>query len=289
MFLQADDEPQGAVVARAPGERDEPPTIPRWEPIPPPPPPPPSPSFEQPPSADDVVCPRCGERNPQTRVRCQRCGLELRPRSVVAEPAPPPLPTMDAGPRRFRLWPIVALAVALVAALAAAGFVYYRGKDGTAPTGQPSASAPGRVPVDPGVIAASASSTGREGNRFVVSNTLDGNLATTWQSDGDRLSTNVGVSLTYRFNRPVRLAGITVVNGDARSDTDYQNNERVSRFAVRTDGGERSWELRDSVQPQTLDLDGTAVNSVTLVVQAVYKGTRFKDVAISEVSFVEQQ
>jgi hypothetical protein len=286
MFLQADDEPEGMVVARAPGERDEAPAIPQWQPIPPPPPPPST--LDRPPSTDDVTCSRCGERNPLTRVRCQRCGQELRPRAVVAEPPPPPSPpALDAGPRRFRVWPIVALlTAALVAAAVAVYVTRFRGTG--EPAGQPPASAPGRVPVDPALITPSASSTGRQGDRFVVSNALDGNPATAWQSDGDRLPTNIGVSLTFRFNRPVRLVAITLVNGDARTDADYQNNERVARFAVRTDKGESGWEVRDTVQPQTFELDGTELTALTLVVQAVYKGTKFKDLAISEVSFMER-
>ena len=69
-------------VARAPGERDQPapaahPVL--LQPVPPP----------HQPAPNEIGCPACHEINPATRIRCQRCGHELRPARPAALELPP--------------------------------------------------------------------------------------------------------------------------------------------------------------------------------------------------------
>ncbi len=277
MFLQPEPETQGRVVTRAPGERDEATTVL-----------PPAPAEAAPqlaaaefaPLPDEIACRRCAHRNPQTRVRCERCGDELRPPQPVATlpPLPPP------GRSHRRLWLI--LAAVLVAGAVAAGTVLIvrELRDDPAGTADDPASV-ALVRIDPRTVRASASSTSPDPVRYGAANTLDGNHATAWHSHGEQVASNVGVSLTYRFARPVRLARITLVNGFARSPVDYRNNERAARFLVRSDSGSRRWELQDTSEPQTLDLDGRPTAAVAFVVEAVYPGIRYEDVTITEVAF----
>jgi hypothetical protein len=58
-------------------------------------------------------------------------------------------------------------------------------------------------------------------------------------------------------------------------------------LAVNTDAGTNTWQVRDTSDPQTLDLTAAPTRAVTLVVEAVYPGTRYKDLAITDVSFDE--
>lgn len=243
-------------------------------------------------SLDEVECPRCRERNPLERIRCQRCGLELQGRRPTPVAAPPPLPEpLEPEPprrRRSTRWMIpVGWALVIAAILiAAAAYFATRGPDPNESQGQdPPAGGGGLVRVAQQDIQASASSTLPNDPRFNVAFTVDGKNETTWQSDGKRLRSNVGVSLTYRFAREMPLARITVVNGDARSERDFANNERVRRLQVRAGSWVASWELKDTRDPQSIDVDAGAVSAVTLEVEATYPGTTFKDVAISEVIF----
>jgi hypothetical protein len=279
MFLEPEPESDGVVVARTPGERDDATSVlaPPME----------QPRFEadQAPLPGQIGCPRCGQGNPPTRIRCERCGQELRPAQPAAPPPPlPPPPPARRGSARLWLSIVAALAATGVLAVAVALLVN-RGSDGAPPAGQVTA-APVRVP--PADVTVSASSTLKDPPRFAVTNTLDGDLKTAWQSDGLRLGSNVGVRLTFRFAREVRLARITLINGYARSATDYGNNQRVARLAVNTDSGASTWQVRDTSDPQTLDLAAVPTRAVTFVVEAVYTGTRYKDLAITDVSFDER-
>jgi hypothetical protein len=249
---------------------------------------------QPPPGLDEVECPRCRERNPLERIRCQRCGLELqgrRPTPVAAPLLPEPVLPFEPEPprpKRGNRWMIpVGWALVIAAALiAAAAFFATRGPDlSNSQEQDPPAGNGGLVRVAQQDIQASASSTLPNDPRFNVANTVDGKNETTWQSDGKRLRSNVGVSLTYRFARELPLARITVVNGDARSERDFTNNERVRRLQVRAGSWVASWELKDTTDPQSIDVDAGLVSAVTLEVEATYPGTTFKDVAISEVIF----
>lgn len=292
MFLQQESEPEPEVVARAPGEQGDATTVT---------PPGPGPGDRAPTTGaqpGQTTCPRCGHHNPPDRVRCERCGQELSTTRSAA-PLPPAPPAPPSPPRRFG-WVAWLVAALLATALAVGTIVVVvalvnRGDDrddqagptggptgGPAPTETPE---PTPVPVDSASVTATATSTLPAGDRFAVANTLDDDRTTCWQSAGDQLESNEGVQLTYQFSHPIRLARVTLVNGWARSPEDYENNQRVARATVQTDAGARTWRLRDTAEPQTIELNPVATSLVTLVVEEVYEGERFRDLAITEVSF----
>jgi arabinofuranan 3-O-arabinosyltransferase len=178
--------------------------------------------------------------------------------------------------------------VALLAVAVAAGFLI-RHWSRPAPGDQAGTAKASMARVAPGSVRASASSSIPHDPRYAVSKTLDGDPATAWNSNGARIPSNVGVRLTYTFDRPVRLARITVINGYAHTPTDYRNNQRVKRCTVLTDAGSRDWSLADTAAPQRLDADLGPTGAVTLVVKEVYPGTVYPDLAVSEVSFDERR
>jgi hypothetical protein len=277
MFLQPEQEADGWGPARTPGEADEATGL-----LSPPDTGPPTQVDSAPaPSPDEIVCPRCSQPNPLTRIRCERCGQELRVREVSAVTEPPPQPpaTRSSG----HLWLIV---IGLLAVVGVGLSVFLIAREpGPGANGTP-ANAP--IRVDPNRVRATASSSVLNDPTYDVTKTLDGDGATAWNSDGARLPSNVGVRLSYRFVNPVRLTRITVVNGYARTPTDYHNNQRVARFTVLTATATQSWALRDTADPQSLDQDFGSVAAVTFVVEAVYPGTKFKDLAVTEVGFYER-
>ena len=113
MFLRTEPEPDVHVVARAPGEADDatttfpstPATPVRSVPA------------QRMPQPGEVLCVRCGQDNPLTRVRCQRCGHELRVVPLNAAP-PPPLPPPPPPIRRPFPWLLIVAALLLVVLLA---------------------------------------------------------------------------------------------------------------------------------------------------------------------------
>jgi hypothetical protein len=239
-----------------------------------------------PPPRGELDCPRCGHTNAAERIRCEHCGHELRAVRPDAVALPPPAPVVVRG-RRTPAWVVVLAAVAVVAVIAAAialgsSILSGRRTGGTEPPASLPSAALERV--DPATIRASASSTLPRA-RFRVENTLDGDPDTVWNSDGKKVGSNVGVALTYRFTGQPRVARITVVNGSARSRTNFAGNQRVAAFRVRTDAQEITWDLEDSVRPQSLALDPAPTGVVTLEVLKVYEGTQFPDLAVTDVAF----
>lgn len=288
MFLRTPAEEQAWPVARKPGDRDDatglvsgtaPMRTVAAGPIP-----------EQrgaPGPAGQLDCPRCGYRNEATRIRCERCGTELRPAQPVAVPL---LPPPDLRPAVRPRWPLaVAAALAVVAVLAVAGVLVARVLAADTPEPGPPAAPVARLePIDPAGIEAEASSTIPEKGIYGIENTLDGDPQTVWNSDGKRRDSNVGVELTYRFAEPVKLARITIVNGSAKNARSFTDNERIARALVRTEAAETAWSLPDSSEPQVLDLEPGETSWVTFVVEETYPGDRWPDLAVTEVAFDRQ-
>jgi ribosomal protein L37E len=265
----------GFGVARAPGEQDAPapaahPVL--LQPVAP----------AQQPAPGEIGCPACYEINPATRIRCQRCGHELRP----ARPAPLELPPMP-KPKRSKAWIAVLAAVLVVLALGTALTIWVLQRPESPEFAQPSPSAPVLVPVPRAAVSVTATAEDVELDKYGVVKTIDGKLDTAWHSGSKQAAANVGVEVRFVFNRPVKLARVNVVNGFTRSPVDYTNNHRVKKMKVRTDAGEKEWSMADTGDLQTLALDGAPTTKVTFIMAETYPATRFQDVCITEVTFDE--
>ncbi len=205
-------------------------------------------------------------------------------------PAPGPASAGRGGRWRERRSLSVAGAGALVVVLLLAGAALLLGRL----HGAPAQAQPGtRVSaVAPATIHASASSTQVTdgGITYAAGNTLDGTLSSAWNSNGAKDGPGPGISLTYRFASAVQLREITIRNGYQKvrsSDgTDlWPLNERVRRFEVVTDTGHWTWDLRDLRDPQTLRRDFGSTTTVQLRILEVYPSRKYRDVAVSEISF----
>ena len=138
-------------------------------------------------------------------------------------------------------------------------------------------------------VSASSTQQPDSGVSYTAANTLDGDPETAWNSDGQ----GAGASLTYTFARPVPLRSITVRNGYQKVLTSSSGsrvdlfllNERVKTFKVVTDAGSALWTLRDDRSPQTLRHAFGRTRSVRLQVLSIYPSQRYKDLAVSDVSF----
>jgi hypothetical protein len=216
-----------------------------------------------------------------------------------AAPSPPPVwaaggPANTRRPTARRSAAVLAGAAALVlvAVVAVAGLLNGTGSDtARSAASSGSAAASSTVPVDPGTVHVRASSTQHpdDGVSYAATNTLDGDHATAWNSDGQ----GAGATLTYTFPEPVDLRSITLLNGYQKALTRsngspvdlYLLNERVKTLKVVTDTASVTWPLRDERGPQTLSHAFGSTTSVRLQVVSVYPSQKYKDLAVSDVSF----
>jgi hypothetical protein len=144
-------------------------------------------------------------------------------------------------------------------------------------------------------ITATASSTQvtEGGVSYGAANTLDGDLATAWNSDGAKDGKGPGITLGYTFAHPIDLRGIVLRNGyqkvrqrPGRAPLDlYPVNERLHRVRVVTDTGTWTWDLADVRTPQTFTGAAGRTGSVRFEIVSVYASTTYPDVAVSEVAF----
>jgi hypothetical protein len=263
---------------------------------------------QPPPAGPTVVCGVCGDVNPQGRTYCQRCGERLPAAGAFVPPPPAPdyPPTM---PYQRRLNPKVLLAVAAAVVLIIIGVIFASTRGGGNPpqtkgtttpatattSAEPTGSrttAPPVTPtkVDPGTIDAEASSElppqPQRGLSYGIGNTLDGNLRTAWNSNGNEVGTGAGQVLRYRFADKVHLQRIDLVNGYVKSDKTFTENGRIKTVAITTDAGTFEVTLTDTKQQQSLAQDFGVTDSVSLRVIAVYKGSQFPDLGLTEIAFL---
>lgn len=161
------------------------------------------------------------------------------------------------------------------------------------PSGSSSGAAVRPVRLSPTSAGASSTQNAEGGVRYDATNTLDGRPETAWNSDGRRDGKGPGMALTYTFDAPVDVQSVTVLNGyqkltprSGKPALDlYPINARVRTVRVVTDGGSATWNLKDVRDPQTLPLRFGRTSTVRLEIIAVYPGSRYLDLALSEVSF----
>jgi hypothetical protein len=254
------------------------------------------PTFQ--PQAGGRQCPSCGFVNRPGQLRCERCAYSLEDRPVI--PAAAPLPP----PRPRRRFPVVVLVVVLAVLLAAGlGFVAFRvmRQPGSGPTaaspvapttGQGSEQPTNLTKISRKSIKAKASSTlPDQGESYQVGNTLDGDPVTAWNSNGKKVGAFARVKLTYKFSHPERLQRIEIYNGYQKSNKAFKSNSRVRKLLVSTDAVKQSFDLADALGKQELTFDFGETRVVVLTIEAVYRSgnTKYKDVALSEVTFFKSE
>ena len=123
---------------------------------------------------------------------------------------------------------------------------------------------------------------------YEPANTLDGDRDTALNHDstGGGLPPE-GQFLRYTFATPIHLTRIDIVNGYAKSETAFGENARVETISARIGLSSPAivFPLADTHQIQTLEHDFGLVTEVSLVIDSVYPGTKYRDVAITDVFF----
>ena len=237
-------------------------------------------------------CPICGWANSLSRARCERCSAVMRTESVEAALPPPPAPP----PKPSRTWILIPVAIALAAVLGTGTYFGLRAANPPSTTGaspSPTATAPTQVgkatKISSKSIKAKASSTlpkDRLGS-YGLDKTLDGNVKTAWNSDGEKAGADAeGVTLTYTFSSPVTITKIAFANGFQKDEGAFARNGRIKSMIISAGDQESPVDLTDDLGRQTYPVQLGQSTTLTMTITGVYRDkTKYKDLALSEVEF----
>jgi hypothetical protein len=117
---------------------------------------------------------------------------------------------------------------------------------------------------------------------FDPRNVFDGSLQTCW-SEGKVGDDGIDEYLTVTFNNPVGISMLSIVNGWAKSEELYKQNNRIAQLRVKSDNGQEiTIDLDDNIydyQKKEVNINGT---SFKFIIAKVFKGTD-PDTCLSEI------
>ena len=118
--------------------------------------------------------------------------------------------------------------------------------------------------------------------RYDPGNALDRNPATAWVEGA--IGPGVGEQLVLTFPRPVTLVRLGFDIGFDRDDRIFAANNRVrSAKLLFSDGSVQRVEFLDQRGMQYPSFAGVTTSKLTVVIDAVYPGTKYDDTCIAEV------
>ena len=129
---------------------------------------------------------------------------------------------------------------------------------------------------------------------YGVANLIDGNTSTAWVEREEELG--LGSQFTLRFQSPVDVRLLCVVNGYAESWDLYKRNSRIRLLTIDTQQGTRAALLSDAGSPdrpavyQPADVPPGKTTYLTMTIKGAYAAQRdtttalaYADTSISEV------
>lgn len=120
-------------------------------------------------------------------------------------------------------------------------------------------------------------------------NLIDGDLKTSWQESGQ--GKKEGQWIFFTFKSPVDLYGLDIANGFQTSDEKngdlYYKNSRlkVAKIYVNDSKSGKTIELEDTKNIEKFPFKASDVLNLKLEIIGEYKGDKWDDLAISEITF----
>jgi hypothetical protein len=116
-------------------------------------------------------------------------------------------------------------------------------------------------------------------------NLFDGRPSTAWVEGEAGNGEGQILTLTYASER--LLTALSITNGYNKSERLYGRNSRPKAIRlIFSDGTQRTVSLEDRMGPQELVIDPPVrAKAVTVEIRSVYRGSKYTDTAISELSF----
>ncbi|MBQ6630973.1 MAG: discoidin domain-containing protein [Romboutsia sp.] len=124
----------------------------------------------------------------------------------------------------------------------------------------------------------------KKSKNYKPENAIDNNISTAWieglSDDG------IGQFIEFSSKNTFRVDKIDIINGFSKSEDLYMKNNRVKKITLEfSDGKKQVHELLDNnMDYQTIDVGGVNTNSVKVIIEEVYKGNKYSDTCISEIS-----
>lgn len=139
-------------------------------------------------------------------------------------------------------------------------------------------------PIIPAKVTASSILPSSKDGSYAAENILSSNLSTAWV-EGTQ-SNGVGEWLEFAFNETQQFNSIRICNGYQKSRGIYNNNARAKTLAlVFANGESQRVNLNDTMGCFDYPLSGES-DRIKLVVEAIYPGAKWQDLAISHIQFL---
>lgn len=134
----------------------------------------------------------------------------------------------------------------------------------------------------------SASSTLTPENAYSAANLFDCRKEFVWV-EGNKTGSGAGETLNFEFAEPVNITAVQIWNGYQRSDEHVSANARVRDFEFGLkDSTNGNYTLRDTRAGQIIELSTPLKGqNFGLTIKSIYPGSKYKDLAISEMLFFD--
>jgi hypothetical protein len=122
---------------------------------------------------------------------------------------------------------------------------------------------------------------------YQPANLFDSRYDYAWSTNGK--STNgKGESVEIKFSQPQNLSGMIVWNGYQRSEEHFKTNGRVAKLSITCGQVSETVTLADKMGGQTVTFANPLkdVSSVKLTIEDIALGTKYPDVLLSELRFI---
>lgn len=114
---------------------------------------------------------------------------------------------------------------------------------------------------------------------YPVQNLIDNNSQTAWVPDNNK--SGIGEWAELSFDDPVWINSLTLTNGYTKNDVVFKNNNRIKTATLNfSDGSKTKISLNDSMKPQVIKVNKKS-RTIRLVIDEVYKGTKYDDTCLS--------
>lgn len=124
-----------------------------------------------------------------------------------------------------------------------------------------------------------------QGYDYSVSQLYDQNYSTCWTEgvEGD----GQGETIKVTFENQVKINTLNIVNGYGKRSDLYSKNNRVKKITlIFDDGSEEILELKDNFNiNQVITFTERKTKTVTVRIDEVYKGTKYEDTCLTEMTF----
>lgn len=144
----------------------------------------------------------------------------------------------------------------------------------------------------PAVVSASVTATSilEPAVAYQPANLFDSRYDYAWSTNG-KVTSGKGESVEIKFSQTQNLTGMIVWNGYQRSEEHFKTNGRVAKMSISSGQGSETLALSDKMGGQTVTFSTPLkeVSSVKLTIEDITPGTKYPDVLLSELRFINDQ